>query len=91
MFTFEVDAQPTVTRWFEDPDTIVGVFENKDMSHPWLGHRVAFAFHQHQEQQLAVGQTRAPDNPAIGLGWRYVLVGIARSLDDFEFRPGGES
>lgn len=76
------ELEQTLARWFADPDTWVGVFENKDLSSSRPGHRVGFAFPRAQFEQAKLGETRAPDHKEIGLGWRYLLVAKAENADD---------
>lgn len=82
MTTRREAARVTFTRWLSDGQTAIGIFENKDLTHPDLGRRVAFPFAASMSDTLAVGKTFAPDNPETGLGWRYILVQIATDADE---------
>lgn len=68
----------TFERWFQDEDTVVGVFECADLSSSSIGHRFALSFTKDQESKMEIGKSRAPDG-SWGLGWRYILVAIAHS------------
>ena len=78
-------AQETFARWFKDSDTVVGVFENRDLGHVDLGRRIAFPYRKGQGGALldGVGKLQAPDSSQ-GLGWRYLLTEVAFTADAAE-------
>lgn len=70
----------------------IGVFENKDLGHRMIGHRFALPFGD-ELKDAKIGEARAPDLPAIGLGWRYFLIAkptTAEEAVDLVFRTLGE-
>lgn len=77
----EHESTKVLEQWLADADTWIGVFENKDLSHPHIGQRCAFPFalSDGSFDKAEVGRTRAPDGKTIGLGWRYIL--IAKTTD----------
>jgi hypothetical protein len=82
----EVIAAETVeqifTRWLADGQTWIGIFENHDLGHRDLGHRVAFSFDLSQVGSVTLKQTRCVDHPTIGMGWRYLLVAQCHTVKD---------
>ncbi len=69
------------TRWLSDGETWIGVFENHDLGSPGVGHRFALSFALSVIDMAEVGKQRAPDTK-LGLGWRYILIGKARSVQE---------
>lgn len=70
-----------VERWFADGTTWVGVFENKDLSSPNVGHKVAVPFDMADYDRAVVGRDRGPEllRKYGMIPWQYVLA--ARCLD----------
>ena len=79
-------ARETFAAWLARGDAIV-MFQNADLSHPNVGHRIFLPLSIEEVARVEVGVTRAPDG-AHGLGWRYVLEGIERGLEGFSFVGG---
>jgi hypothetical protein len=63
-----------LARWERDGRWIGG-FENADLGHYDIGRRVLMSFEPSTVpiDDAELGNTRAPDSPAIGMGWRYLL------------------
>jgi hypothetical protein len=68
----------------------VGVFENADLGHPEVGRLVFAPVTPDEEKKVRIGQTSLPDGP-YGMGWRYLLQAVSKSLTDFEFKPEPEA
>jgi hypothetical protein len=77
----DMQAKETVARWL-NIGTTVGVFQNKDLGHPDIGRKVAMPFDYDEFQTAEIGTTRCPDNPTVGLGWRYILVAKCDTLQE---------
>jgi hypothetical protein len=60
----------------------IGVFENKDLGSRDVGLRYAMPFDREQMAMAVIGDTRGPDTPAYGLGWRYILVAKPSTVDE---------
>ncbi len=90
------EIRRALIRWFSDNDTVVGVFQNKDLGHPDIGRKVAFPYAAAlgDEMRTKIGRMSAPDHEAIGLGWRYKLVSVAdtvqEALDQIDPKETGE-
>lgn len=75
-------AIEAVNRWIRRGDG-VAVYENKDLGHPALGHKIFVSFGS-TEAQLEVEEPpeRLPDGLAPdttgGINWRYCLIGTYR-------------
>ena len=67
-------------RWFTDPDTWVGVYENKELGHPDLGHRIAYPYTLESFDKAKIGD-RAPDTRQY-IGWRYLLIAKCRTVEE---------
>ena len=67
--------------WLADGETFIGVFENKDLGHPELGHRIMLPYEDALFEAAILGKTTPPDMPYIGLGWRYLMVCKTRSSE----------
>jgi hypothetical protein len=67
------EAIQKVREWLADGHSWVGGFENADLSHPDIGHRILVPYDDANWEYGVVGKTTAPDNKHIGLGWRYLL------------------
>lgn len=78
----EEKVRATYTRWLADGTTWIGMFENHDLGHRDVGHRISLAFDDSQFDAGIVGTTRAPDRQDIGLGWRYILIAKLRTVDE---------
>ena len=78
------DARKQVARWLSDSDTWVGLFENYDLDSSECGERCAFPFSLSDGsfEGSIVGKTRAPDGKTIGPGWRYILAGKTKSVEE---------
>lgn len=79
-------TRATFERWLSDGSTWIGVFENKDLSHPEVGRRIAVPYDDSLLDQVRVGATRGPDGwdtrgVSHGPGWRYILVAVERTAD----------
>jgi hypothetical protein len=76
--------EETVARWFADPDTWAGVFENQALDSATCGERCAFPFKLSDGsfERAEVGKSHAPDGATIGLGWKYVLVAKCKFAED---------
>ena len=74
-------TEQRLARWFADGDTVVCVFENKDLGHYDIGRRIALPYTKAIAESVAIGTSRAPDSD-VGLGWRYILVGRAHSPEE---------
>ncbi len=72
------ENEELLCRWFSDPDTWAGVFENQDLCSLSIGHRVSIPFDASQWDAAKLGM-RAPDTKHI-IGWRYRLVAKCRDL-----------
>lgn len=77
----DMAAKETVARWLHG-HTTVGVFQNKDLGHIEIGRKVAMPFDSDDFQKAKIGETRCPDNPTIGLGWRYILIAKCDTLEE---------
>ena len=75
-------TEQRLARWFADGDTTVCVFENKDLGHSQVGRRIALPYSKADAEAMAIGTSRAPDITSVGLGWRYILVGRARTPEE---------
>lgn len=82
-------AQATFRRWLERGDAI-GVFTNQDLSSQVAGHQVFIPLDAEDAVAANLGKMQAPDGPH-GLGWRYRLTAIERSLAAFTFVTTGLS
>lgn len=71
-------VEARLARWFEDGDTTVCVFENKDLGSRDIGRRIALPYTKLAAEGMAIGTSRAPDG-SYGLGWRYLLVARAHN------------
>lgn len=69
-------------QWLLDGQTWIAVFENKDMNNGDFGRRVAFPFDNAVKGRAKLGETKAPDAPGIGLGWRYILIAICDTAEE---------
>ena len=65
-------ALQKVRGWLEDGRTWVGGFENADLLHRDLGHRILVPYDDANWEYGVIGKTTAPDGK-YGLGWRYLL------------------
>ena len=63
------DAQKDKGRSWFDNDRYVLIFENHDLGHPALGHMFAMPWDDGEDIP-----PHGPDNPAVGLGWRYITA-----------------
>lgn len=70
----------TLERWFSDPDTVVGIFENHDLGSVYCGQRIGFPYTREVAAKLEVGRSRAPDTTRV-IGWRYILVAKCDSVE----------
>jgi hypothetical protein len=77
------EAREKFKEWVERGDAIA-VFQNADLSHRNLGHRVFLPLDPEEQGKVEVGSTRAPDG-LHGLGWRYLLERVTTDLSIFEF------
>lgn len=75
------EIRAKVEGWLEGPKDWIGGFENSDLGHPDIGRRILVPFDIPQEM-AEIGKSRAPDNPEIGLGWRWVLGLITKDVDE---------
>lgn len=66
--------------WLADGESWIGVFENNDLSSPYVGERVAMVFDTELYDDAEMGQ-RAPDLPGL-IGWRYGLVAKCTTAKD---------
>ncbi len=78
----EAVVREIYARWLSDGQSWIGVFENHDLGHPLVGHRVSFQFDLAQLTSAVIGQTRGPDHKEYGLGWRYLLIAKALTVDE---------
>lgn len=80
----EDENKKTIERWFSDGDTWVGVFENKDLSHPDIGRRCAVPYDISSWSAAVVGQTRASEFiRRMGMiPWQYILVEKCKTVDE---------
>ena len=76
-------ARGAFQRWLDRGDA-VGVFTNQDLGHPELGHMLFIPLDPGEQLKLEPGKAHAPDGRH-GLGWRYLLTSVERSLDAFAF------
>jgi hypothetical protein len=83
------EARGKFEQWLARGEAI-GVFENVDLGHYMMGHTVFLPLDAEDQARVEVGKTQAPDGP-YGLGWRYRLNLVARSLDEFDFQPEVET
>lgn len=77
-------AEAKFKNWLERGDG-VGVFENSDLGHADMGNLVFTPVTPAEEKTVRVGQTALPDG-SYGMGWRYLLRAVSKSLTDFEFK-----
>lgn len=75
--TEEAKFRVFAERWIEQGKVAL-VFENKDLSSPDCGRRMMMPAPLGEEPALGC---QAPDT-ALGLGWRFRLVSIARTVDE---------
>lgn len=66
------EQRETLLRWFADPDTWVGVYENKDLTSPEVGRRIGYPYSLEAYDKAKVGDV-APDTK-FAPGWQYCLV-----------------
>ncbi len=59
----------------------IAVFENQDLGHRMIGHRIALPFGD-ELADAKVGEAKAPDNKSYGFGWRYILIAKPESAED---------
>lgn len=71
-------AREKVSRWVEQGWRI-GVFENHDLGHPDIGQKSFTPLKP--EDTAEIGK-------AYNLGWRYILVSVHTSIEDFAFFGG---
>ena len=71
------------TQWLSDEETVIAVFENKniELADKTMGDRIAMAFDISHDDDLVVGETRAPDTSSF-IGWRYILVAKCYTAED---------
>lgn len=69
------------TRWLADGETWIGIFENHDLGSRDVGLRRAWSYDLAKIDEAKVGKTRAPDTEE-GLGWRYILIFKALTLQE---------
>ena len=77
-----MSLRKTIDGWLEDGETVVGVFCNHDLSSSQVGHCIGISFESTDTDKLIVGESRAPDHPAIGLGWRYILQLVSTDTNE---------
>jgi hypothetical protein len=79
------NAEKFFLAWLERGDAI-GCFENHDLGHPQLGQLLFLPLTPSEQANplFALGM-RAPDTNAAGMGWRYLLVRVSTSIEDFRF------
>lgn len=77
----------TVTRWFADGTTWVGVFQNADLGSFAPGHRVAIPFDVKDFDRATIGRDRAPEMVRkYGLiPWQYILVAKCTTPEEVFF------
>jgi hypothetical protein len=75
----EVDFVPKWNEWLRRGDVIL-IFENQDMGNEALGHVVTMPWTEGDQTAGGDGPfpQNAPDNPALGLGWRYRTIYVIR-------------
>ena len=76
-------AREKFEAWIARGDA-VGVFENGDMSHSQYGHLLFAPLDPEDQERLPIGKAHANDGPH-GLGWRYLLQSIEKTLGPFVF------
>jgi len=76
-------AEALFRKWVGRGDLILA-YENKDMGHPNLGHRIFMPCDAAQRDKVRIG-IQAPDG-SYGLGWRYRLIACTQRVEDFVFR-----
>jgi len=62
---YDDDQLAKIQSWHDNDRTVL-VFENADLGHPALGHKIAMPW---DEGDIP---THGPDHPSVGFGWRYV-------------------
>lgn len=77
-------AEPLFRAWLARGDAI-GVFQNVAMDSANCGHLCFMPVSPEQRAQVTVGQTRAPDHPSIGLGWKYILQELVDDITRITF------
>lgn len=91
-YAISAKQRETLLRWFKDPDTWVGVYQNKDLTSPDVGRRIAYSFSVRDLDKVAIGSA-APDTKFC-IGWRYRLIQKCGSyqevLDCLNLYDGGE-
>lgn len=76
----------TIERWLSDGTTWVGVFENKDLSHPDIGRRTAVPYDMNCFDAAVIGRDRAPEfiRQHGMIPWQYILVEKCKTLEEVE-------
>jgi hypothetical protein len=74
-------TRKTFSRWLNG-QAWIGVFECADLSSEQVGRRVAFHYDISEWDRAEVGKTTAPDHPAYGLGWRFLLKAKCRTVEE---------
>lgn len=82
-------AEPLFRAWLARGDAI-GVFQNVAMDSANCGHLCFMPITPGERIKVTVGQTRAPDHPSIGLGWKYILQEIVEDIARITFEEPKE-
>ena len=75
-----VTAADRIKKLLSDEATWMGIYENQAFDSANFGHRVGMFFDIGDWDRVVLG-SRAPESPQVA-GWKYLLVGKARSAAD---------
>jgi hypothetical protein len=80
------DARAMFERWLGRGDHI-GAFVNVDLSSAAVGQTLYLPLDTEARGKVVIGESKAPDTPQCGPGWRYILQAIITNLDELTFKP----